>query len=91
MACLNYESSCAFKDSLQLKKLPHNGCIGMASPQYVSSYEFQDLALMMLSNSWCIGMASPKYESSYDHGDLLYMTILLPTLTNSTYQELFRG
>ena len=47
----------------------------MASPQYESSYEFQDLALIILSNSGCIGMASTQYELSYEHGDPLYVKI----------------
>ena len=48
----------------------------MASPQYESSYELQDLAVIILCNSGCIGMAFPKHESSCEHRDPLYVKLL---------------
>ena len=49
----------------------------MASPQYESSYEFQDLALIILYNSGCIDIASPQYE--YECQYYLYIKTLSHT------------
>ena len=46
--------------------LSYTGCIGMVSPQYESSYVYQDhSSVNKLFHNGCIEMVSPQYESSY--------------------------
>ena len=46
--------------------LSYNGCIDKVSPQYDSSYVYEDYySVKMLCHTGCIEMASPHYVPSY--------------------------